>query len=54
MSKKNDDENLNNLAIIGDFTKYSAESFKQNIVKKQGYLEKVKSGEISEVPSEFH
>jgi len=51
---KRKNEELDNMANIGNFTKHAVENFEENIVNQKDYLEKTKDDKASQMPHKFH
>jgi hypothetical protein len=54
MDKAKEEQKVDNVESMGNFTKNAVESFEENIVKQKGFLEKVKDDDASLISSEPH
>jgi hypothetical protein len=53
MNKQDGEQKLNNMKVVGNFTKNAVEKFEENIVNQKDYLEKVKEDEKSHLSNKF-
>ncbi|WP_291637840.1 hypothetical protein [Clostridium sp.] len=54
MNEKDNQQKFINMKKVGNFTKNAVESFEENIVNQNDYLEKVKDSKESKIPNQLH
>jgi len=54
MDKKDDNQKVVNIANVGNYTKNAVESFEENIMTQEDYLEKVKANEVPYFTDKYH